>query len=243
MKETLSKYRNAHRWLFIPILIILIGFGRSYFMTFFTEPLGHHLHGLSAIAWFILIIVQSYLATHGKLEKHRLWGMIGLFLAGAVVFSALSISPTNVYYAEKGGFPPFFPSDFFYGIIFTESLAIIGFALAVIMAIIKSKRYEEHAIWMTSTVFFGLMPAWGRMAMFPVFAFGLNYTQWDVMLIAVPVFLLAIVIVGYRLKKLSHPSLILAALVNSTMLFIIPIGSSEWYQKFITTLMRPIVPW
>jgi hypothetical protein len=168
--------------------------------------------------------------------------MIGLFLAGAVVFSALAISPENIYYAKNGGFPPFFPAEFFYGIVFTETLAIIGFAFAVIMAIVKSKNHEEHAIWMTSTVFFGLLPAWGRMAMFPVFAFSLDYTQSDVMLIAVPIFLFAIAIVGYRLKKMSHPSLILAALINSTMLFIIPIGSSVWYQTFITNLMKSFVP-
>ena len=152
-------YKNAHLWLIIPILIIIAGFTPSYFTTFTAEPFGHHLHALSAIGWFALMIIQPYLATRGKLRNHRLWGSIGLFLAGAVVFSALSITPSNVYYGQIGGFPPVFTGEFFYGVICTETLAIIGFTLAVIMAIIKAREPHEHAIWMTSTVFFALMPA------------------------------------------------------------------------------------
>jgi len=241
MDNLLIQYKRAHWWMIIPIIIILVGFMPSYFLTFTTEPWGHHMHALTAIAWFVLLIIQPYLATRKNFKKHRLYGMIGLFIAGAVVFSALTISPSNIYYAEQGGFPPFFPGAFFYGIIFTETLAIIGFATAVIMAIINAKNYEEHAIWMTSTAFFGLMPAWGRMAMLPVFVFELDYTQSDVMKIAVPIFLAVVFYVGYKLKKLKHPAIILSALINLTMLFIIPIGESEFFQKFITALMKPLV--
>lgn len=57
----------------------------------------------------------------------------------AVVASALTITPTNVCFGHIGGFPPVFPAEFFYGLTFTETLAIIGFAASVIMAIIKSR--------------------------------------------------------------------------------------------------------
>lgn len=243
MKEVIKSYRNAHYWLIIPLVVIGIGFGSSYFATFSTEPWGHHLHALSAIAWYLLIVIQPYLIQKGNYKKHRLYGMIGLFIAGAVVFSALSITPSNVYYAQKGGFPPFFPEDFFYGIIFTETFAILGFSFAVIMAIIKAKNYQEHAIWMISTVFFGLMPAWGRATMAPVFIFELEYGQSVVMKVAVPVFLIVLGVVAYRLKKLRHPAILLAALVNLTMLFIEPIGGMSRYQELITKIMKPVVPW
>lgn len=195
------------------------------------------------MGWFALIAIQPYLITRGKFQKHRVLGMIGLFLAGAVVFSALSITPTNVYFGLIGGFPPVFPAAFFYGLTFTETLAIFGFAFAVIMAIVTAKNMEEHSTWMLSTVFFGLMPGWARAAMFPVFAFGLDFTQKDMMLIAVPVFLIAIFIVAYKLKKLTHPAMILAALVNITILFTNEIGSLKWYQELIINIFKPTVPW
>ncbi|MEO0469085.1 MAG: hypothetical protein AAF206_05650, partial [Bacteroidota bacterium] len=117
MYPSIQTYRNAHKWLIIPIVVILIGFMPSYFLTFAAESWGHHLHALSAIAWFGLMIAQPYLITRGNRRAHRLWGMIGLFLAGAVMFSALAISPLNVYLGAQGGFPPSFPAAFYYGII------------------------------------------------------------------------------------------------------------------------------
>ena len=243
MYPTIQAYRNAHLWLIVPIVVILIGFMPSYFLTFATESWGHHLHALSAIAWFGLMIAQPYLITRGNRHAHRLWGMIGLFLAGAVMFSALSISPLNVYLGAKGGFPPAFPAAFYYGIIFPETLGIIGFGLAVIMAIMKAKQPQQHAIWMTSTVFFALLPAWGRMWMAPVFIFQLDASPIDSLYISVPVFLLIIAFVGYRLKKLTHPSIILAILVNSFMMFTVQIGSQTWYQDSVTALMKPLFPW
>ncbi len=244
MKEVLELYKHAHKWLIIPIVIIFIAFTPQYFRTFFSEPWGYHLHALSAIAWYVLIMIQPYLATHGKIKAHRFWGMVALFIAGGVVFSALSITPTNIYFGQIGGFEPVFPAAFFYGLTFTETLAIMGFGVAVIMAIKNSKKPDEHAIWMISTVFFGLMPAWGRLAMFPSLMSGstdVDITR--VMMIAVPIFLSILAFVAYKLNKLTHPAIILAGLVNVTMLFIIPIGSSTWFQNFITALMQPTVPW
>lgn len=211
MHDIFKTYRNAHLWLIIPLVVILLGFTPSYFSSFISEPWGHHMHAISAIAWFILLMIQPYLITRGKLQSHRLWGMIGVFLAGAVVFSALAISPSNVYYGEIGGFPPAFPGPFFYGVILTESLAILGFAFAVIMAIVKSNNTEEHATWMISTVFFAMMPAWGRATMFPVFAMGLEASVSEVMQIAVPLYLAIIAIVGVRLKNFAI--LLLSSLV------------------------------
>ena len=230
----------------IPWIVILIGFTPQYFMTWLSEPWAYHLHALSAMGWYALIVIQPYLATHGKLRQHRFWGMIGVFLAGAVVFSALSIVPTNVYFGAKGGFEPVFPASFFYGLVFTESIQVIGFGLAVIMAIIYSKRPEEHALWMTSTIFFGLMPAWGRLIMFPVFISGGEIAWLDTQTslnIGITLFFIVILFVGYRLKKLKHPAIILSLIFVSFMFFTIKIGELDWYQELVTRIMKPAVPW
>jgi hypothetical protein len=246
MNKVLNQYRNAHKWMLIPWIIIIIGFTPQYFMTWLSEPWPYHLHALSAMGWFALIVFQPYLATRGKLKQHRLWGMIGIFLAGAVVFTALSIVPTNVYFGAKGGFEPVFPASFFYGLVLTETLQVIGFGLAVVMAIINSKKVEEHALWMTSTLFFGLMPAWGRLIMFPVLITGgevawLN-TQSSLNL-GISIFMLVVLYVGYRLKKLKHPAIILSLILVFLMLFTMQIGEQEWYQELVTRIMKPTVPW
>lgn len=246
MKNVLSQYRNAHKWMLIPWIVILIGFTPQYFMTWLSEPWAYHLHALSAMGWFALIVIQPYLATRGKLRQHRFWGMIGVFLAGAVVFSALSIVPTNVYFGAKGGFEPIFPASFFYGLVFTETIQVIGFGLAVIMAIINSKRPEQHALWMTSTIFFGLMPAWGRLIMFPILITGGEIAWLDTQTslnIGITLFFIVILFIGYRLKKLKHPAIILSLIFVSFMFFTIKIGELDWYQELVTRIMKPTVPW
>jgi hypothetical protein len=242
-KDTLALYRNAHKWLVIPIIVILVAFTPLYFATFTSEPWGYHMHALSAIAWYVLIITQPYLATHGRLKDHRKWGMVGLLIAGAVVASALTITPTNVYFGHIGGFPPVFPAEFFYGLTFTETLAIIGFAVSVIMAVIKSKVPDEHATWMLGTVFFGFMPAWLRLSMFPVFAFDIEMSTTSALMVSIPIFVAVILYVGYRIGKLTHPMILFSTGVSVLMISTSYIGGLEWYQAFVTDLMKPMIPW
>ena len=242
-RDTLALYASAHKWLVIPIIIILLAFAPIYFVTFTSEPWGYHMHALSAIAWYLLMVTQPYLATRGRLRDHRKWGMLGLLFAGAFVASALTITPTNVYFGLIGGFPPVFPAEFFYGLTFTETLAIIGFAVSVTMAIIKSKIPDEHAIWMLGSVFFGFMPAWLRLSMFPAFAFGIDISTTAALAISIPLFVAVILYVGYKIRKPAHPMIICSVVVTIMMIGTSYVGSFEWYQDFVTTLFKPMVPW
>lgn len=230
----------------IPWIIIIVGFTPQYFRTWLTEPWGYHLHAISAMVWYAMMVSQPYLIARGSLRQHRLWGMIGVFISGAVVFSALSIVPTNVYFGAIGGFEPLFPAAFFYGIVFTESLQVIGFGMAVIMAVIKAKDTDQHAIWMLSTLFFGLMPGWGRLVMFPMLMTGGKVPWLDVQTcinIGVIVFVLVVLYVGYRLQKLKHPAIILSIICVILMAFSISLGEQSWYQELVTRIMKPTVPW
>ncbi len=242
-KDTLTLYANAHKWLLIPIIVILIAFTPLYFATFTSEPWAYHTHALSAIAWYALMITQPYLATRGKLHSHRRWGMAGLLVAGAFIATGISITPTNVYFGQIGGFPPVFPAEFFYGLTFTETLAMVGFAVSVSMAIVNSKRPDEHAIWMLGTVFFGFMPAWLRLSMFPAFAFGIEMSTTTALMVSIPVFVAVILYVGYKIRKLTHPMIIASAGVTALMISTSYIGGFESYQEFVTNLMKPMVPW
>lgn len=246
MSNVFKQYRNAHKWMLLPWIVIIIGFTPQYFMTWLTEPWAYHLHAFSALAWYALIVIQPYLATHGKLKQHRFWGTFGIFIAGAVVFSALSIVPTNVYLGARGGFPPIIPASFFYGLAFTESIQVLGFGFAVIMAILKVKKPDEHALWMTATVFFGIMPGWARLLFFPVLFTG-GEVEWltiqTTLNIGISTFLIVVFYIGHRLKKLKHPAIILSLLLVSLMIFTITIGEQEWYQELITRIMKPTVPW
>ena len=242
-KETLSLYSNAHLWLLIPIVVIFAAFTPLYFATFTTEPWAYHTHALSAIAWYTLMVTQPYLATRGKLGSHRKWGMAGLLVAGSFIATGISITPTNVYFGLAGGFPPVFPAEFFYGLTFTETLAMVGFAVSVCMAIAKSKQPDQHATWMLGTVFFGFMPAWLRLSMFPAFAFGIEMSTTSALTVSIPIFVAVVLYVGYRIRKLTHPMVVASVVVTVLMISTSYVGGLEWYQESVTRLMKPMVPW
>ena len=243
IQDTLTLYANAHKWLLIPMIVILVAFTPLYFATFTSEPWAYHTHALSAIAWYAFMITQPYLATHGRIKSHRRWGMVGILFAGAFIATGLSIQPTNVFIGIAGGNPPVFPPEFFYGLTFTETLPMLGFAASVFMAIVRSKVPDEHAIWMLGTVFFGFMPAWLRLSMFPAFAFGVEISATGALLISIPIFVAVILYVGYRIGKLTHPMIIVSSCVTVVMIATSYVGGLEWYQEFITNLMKPMVPW
>ena len=128
-------FRRAHLWLLIPLVITLLGFTPSYFMKSGEGTWHQHIHGISATLWFVLLIVQPYLARHGQLPRHRLIGPIGLGLAGMVVASALAVIPANIENAQRTDLSPFISPAFYYGISFLDVVIAIGFTVSIVMAI------------------------------------------------------------------------------------------------------------
>ena len=67
LKESIiimERYKNIHKWMILPFVLVLSGFITSYFMTWTTEPWGYHLHALSAMAWFVFLMYVKQAKTH-----------------------------------------------------------------------------------------------------------------------------------------------------------------------------------
>ncbi|WP_373398829.1 hypothetical protein V8V91_03760 [Algoriphagus halophilus] len=237
---TLANFKNAHKWLIIPLVIALMGFSRGYFFRL-TEATWHqHMHGLSAILWYVMMIVQPYLITRGNVKKHRYYGILSLFLAGGVTFSAITIIPLNLKAAVDLELNPIISADFLYGVSFTDLVTIIGFGVSVLMAIIKVNKLEDHAMWMISSVFWSLMPALGRLAVIPtilIFGFPPPYDFIDVLFVSTLIYIVPIVIICWRLKR-WHPALIIVGIANLLYLFIRPIGRSDLWRSIADELFK-----
>ncbi len=238
----MENYKNAHRWLILAFVIVVLGFFRSYWSKFPDVDFAHHLHLLSATAWFALLIWQPRLATTGRLRQHRRNGMIGLFLAGAVVGTSLLMVPRNIENAVAGTDSGFVDPTFFYGVSFFDLVTVVGFSIAVIMAILTSRRPQDHALWMVSTAFWIIGPAFARLAVIPVAMIrggvsGLHF--FDIIVPAVALVLAVIAFITWRLKRL-HPALVLAFLGNASAFLAEPIGDWEPWRTFCeTVLLRP----
>ena len=78
----MTRYRNTHLWLLLPFAVAVLGFVPSYWLRFFEVPWRHHVHGLTATLWFVLLVAQPYLISRGHAAQHRRYGMLALIVAG-----------------------------------------------------------------------------------------------------------------------------------------------------------------
>ena len=154
-------FPNAHLWMVLPLLIATLGFYFTYWSVFVDVPFDQHLHGLSATLWFALLVVQPLLQKHNNLVLHRKIGFIGLFLAGAVVFSALQIVRNNLV---NDALQPVLR----YGLTWGDFLFLLGFSHAVLMAMWRSKDKAAHARYMIASAIWALLPALSRLIYFPI---------------------------------------------------------------------------
>lgn len=227
----IQTFRNAHRWLLIPLFITLLGFTPSYFLKLGEATWQQHLHGISAMLWFGLLIVQPYLATHGRLAQHRVLGPVGLLLAGMVVASALGVIPANIENAQNPELSPLVPPAFFYGISFVDLVIAIGFTVSVVMAMLSVRRPRDHALWMISTAFWAISPGLVRLLAFGmIFTVGVDgLTLIDFVVVATFPVVAAIVVLMFRMGR-AHPALLLALFGNLLAFLTAWLGNNETWR-------------
>lgn len=227
----MKKYKNLHLWLLIPFVIVILGFLPSYWLKFTEVPWRHHLHGLTATLWFVLLIAQPYLVTRGHVREHRLYGMLALFIAGGVALSALAAIPYNLANDRMSEMAR-------YGLSFIDIVLISGFIMAVIMAVKTSKRVDDHARWMISTVFWAISPGLFRLLFVPLIVMrtpDIGGKAPLLLLTAGVVNILVLSILMFRDKR-AHPAYLSVA-VGSLVMFTLPIvGNMAWWRSLADSL-------
>lgn len=242
----MQRYANLHWWMLLPMLVMQWGIYGDYWGDFADNAWSVHVHYWTGSVWYAYLIVQPYLATHGRMAAHRTNGMIGMFVAGGVCITALAMLHRDSANAQRAAehperFGPFEPW-FFHGVAAVEIVMMVAFGIAVILSILKRKQLEDHAWWLVSTVFLIMMPALGR---------GLQnlYVDWhsaefpaiDIML---PIYATQAIIVGlliaaaWHFEKGRHPATWLAVGVNLFVLLLEPLGRSESLQTLFRAVFK-----
>jgi hypothetical protein len=242
----MTKYKTLHLWMLIPMAFMQFGIFRDYWGDFRENAWSVHVHYWTGTIWYLYLIIQPYYATHGQLSKHRTNGIIGMFLAGAVCITALSMMYRDIANADASAnmreqFGPFEPW-FFLGVAAVEIPMMMAFGFAVIQSIIHRKNLENHAWWLISTVFMIMMPALGR-GIQNVHV-GMQSSQWPNVEIMPSLYfanglIIALLLAGaWKYGKLKHPATWLAVTVNIFNLFLEPLGKSEAVQSFLKAVIK-----
>ncbi len=242
----METYRDLYKWMVLPLIIMQAGIFPSYWADFLDNTWAVHVHYWTGTIWYVYLILQPYYATHGQLEKHRTNGIIGMFLAGGVCLTALSMMHRDLVVAQLSAENPdqFGPLQpwFFFGVMAVEIPMIIAFGYAVIQSIIKRKKVHDHAWWLVSTIFIIMMPALGRGIQGIDLAIHRN--DWPNIAVMPPIYLTEIIIItllllmAWKYKKVKHPATYLAVAINLFNCFLEPLGRSEPLQQFFTAVIK-----
>ncbi|MFZ1307513.1 MAG: hypothetical protein WAT20_02270 [Ferruginibacter sp.] len=242
----MSKYKTLYLWMLLPMAVMQFGIFKDYWGDFSVNAWSVHIHYWTGTVWYIYLIIQPYFATHGQMARHRTNGIIGMFIAGGVCLTALSMMHRDIVTTQNAlkapeQFGPFQPW-FFFGVAAVEIVMMIAFGIAVIKSIIQRKDIEDHAWWLISTVFIIMMPALGR---------GIQNIYLDMhardfpnINIMVPIYFTQVLIMGmlilgaWKYGKLKHPATYLALGVNLFIFLLEPLGRSEPVQLFLKAIIK-----
>jgi len=230
----------------IPMLVMQWGIYKDYWGDFSENAWSVHVHYWTGTVWYIYLIIQPYFATHGQMTRHRTNGIIGMFIAGAVCLTALSMMHRDMVTAQRAlempeRFGPFQPW-FFYGVAAVEIVMMTAFGFAVIKSIIHRKQVEHHAWWLISTVFIIMMPALGR-GIQNVYV-DMHRNEMPNVNIMIPIYYAQAIIIAmllsgaWKYKKLKHPATWLAVAINLFIFLLEPIGRSETVQEILKAMVK-----
>jgi hypothetical protein len=241
----LVKYKNFHRWMFVPFVISILGFSYSYYSKLPGATFHQHVHGISATLWYILIIVQPYLITQKKdFSRHRTLGTIALILAGIVAGSALTIIPKNIDNVKELDVNGFFNPTFAYFATLIDFLLVSMYIISVGLAIlyIKNKDLSSHVQWLLASVFFVLSPGLARlMGLIVIIARKGNMEGVSLEKLAIPamfIMLALVVFYYYKFGSFHHLSFKLLVLAHIPYLFVAQIGNNEYFRNIVSAIFK-----
>lgn len=223
--------------------IMQIGIFGDYWGDFAKNAWSVHVHYWAATIWYLFLITQPYLATHRRLEQHRTWGIVGIFFAGGVAVTALSMMHRDIANAERSAkmperFGPFEPW-FFFGVAAVEIVMMSAFIVAVVQAVRHRRSLADHAWWLVSTVFLIMMPALGRgMQNLTDKLFDPARTMMPSLYLTTAMIIALTLWAAKRYGRWNHPATALAVGVNLFNLLLEPLGRAEWLQNLLRATIK-----
>ena len=146
-------YDRVYLYLALGLIIVFWGFSKSYFGKLGSTDSAHHIHGISATLWMIILIIQPYLYKINKFKAHRYLGWFTLILVPTLVYGGVLMIQNMILTLE------FYPPNTVYQLAFIDAVTLIGFVILYALALYYRKNLKLHARFMVCTIFGPLNPA------------------------------------------------------------------------------------
>ena len=226
MKSAKLNYTNS--WIFIIglFLISTVVFWPRYYSRLFDASFYLHLHAITAILWFALLIAQPILIKKRKLKLHRLLGKLSYPIAAMIVISIILLTHSRISST---------PEEFFvrrsYVVYLQLALAFV-FAVTYGFAIWYRKTKDIHARLMVATAFTFIDPLLDRfISMFMPF---INIRGELITFGLINLMLISLAITDRNQPRVRwvFPGLLLLYLIIEIPIFF-QLTHMEWWQYFV----------
>lgn len=231
-------------YVYIGLAFVLIAFGG--FAPTFWGPLASgtfaadpviHLHGALYSAWTLFFLWQTVLIAKGRRRDHRSWGMAGISLATAMVFSGVIAAVNSMNLADAAGM-----GDAGRRFSIVSLTAALLFGLTVTAAIISVRNPEAHKRWMLLATVPLMQAPLGRLLR-PIFA--ADFTGPPPVFVTVPAALLvdllivAAIVHDWRTRGSPHRVYLAGgALILATQLLRVPVSDTDTWMSVASWVQR-----
>ncbi len=233
-EAALSRLREKRIYLIAAILfplIVLIGFGRTYYLKgFFDAPQLPsylvHIHGLVMTAWAVLFISQVFLIRSKNIRLHQTLGFAGIGLAAVAIIAGFF---TAIAAGKNGSATA--PADIpLLSFLVVPIFDLVVFAILFSAAVYYRKQAANHRRLMLVTAISLLPPAIARfpgaLPLGPLFFFG----------VPTVIVILALAYDTWHSKKLNKMFLFAALLLIASYPLRLAIGGTDAWMTFATWL-------
>lgn len=168
MKLEKALFQKSDSFFALFFLFMLAGFWLTYFTTLSEqENYRMHLHGITLIAWCILLVLQPYLIRTKNYQLHRQVGKLSYVVVGLITLTTL-----DIYMYRLRGLDALSTQDYLSAS--SVLIALLTFLVFYGLAIFYKSKPGIHARYMVCTVFALFTAVFDRM-IDSYFSFLLNY--------------------------------------------------------------------
>ena len=138
-------YRRAHLAVWFLIGLTLLAFWPGYLSRLGTSAWQHHFHGLTALAWMLLLIAQSMLIDRRDRVRHRwlgraMLGLVPLFCSAGFLVVQTMQRRTDVFRATMGD-----------RLMWADGLSTVVFAFLCYQALLHRRNAALHGGYLLAT--------------------------------------------------------------------------------------------
>lgn len=223
-------------WVWFAAIFVLtfISFWPSFFSAIVNIETHIIIHGISAISWMLLAVVQAWLIKSRWRKSHHTIGYASLVLAVILVISGLQVLQTMLHKDQSvDGSDPLLAIKFFY----VDILALFLFSTFLWLAI-KAARQRDFSLHMRLMACTAIIPLEAALERTFIYGTPSLVPNWNIAFYASTITLISIMIVlvgiDHWRKRSRWPYAALLAYYVVMLLTTDFIANKEWFQAFAT---------